>query len=219
MLLRLLLTGVWIGGIVAIQARFPLVSSVEGQTFAYNERFASFQSGTLEKLGFGYTRALSGAFWLRFLQHTPPEKIQGNELSWVYLDLKAVSELDPEFKPVFTFGAPFLSVVTEDRLGARLLLEEGAKRYPGEWRLHAFLAYHYQFELGQPELAGAHYLTASKLPEAPPFLAVLAATHLARKSGPEEGIRFLEQMLRHTQDPSVRQKLEHKLSKLKGGGS
>lgn len=215
MFLRILVAGICLGGIVAIQARFPLVSSVEGQKFNLNEGYATFHSQTLRTLGFGYSRALSSALWLRFLQNTPPESLRENEFSWLYLDLKAVSEIDPDFKPVFSYGAPFLSVITEDRLGARLLLEEGAKRFPDDWKIRAYLAYHYQFELNLPDLAGPQYVAASRLPDAPPFLTVIAADHLAKRQGNAQGIRFLEELLENAPSPQLKERLLKKIKQLK----
>jgi hypothetical protein len=174
----------------------------------------SYPADILRLSSFGYGRAVSSLLWLRFLQQTPPRKVDPNQLSWIYYDLDAVTELDPDFYPAYEHGGIFLSVITEDKRGAERIFLKGAKRYPERWRIRAYLAYHYRWELGEPEKAAEQYLAAADLPGAPPIVKVAAASALARKGNTETALALLRGLLKGTHDPAARKRIEDKIEKL-----
>jgi hypothetical protein len=183
--------------------------------FNFNENFSNYSAETLRAMSFGYARVASALLWLRFLQQTPPSKVEKGQVSWIYRDLDAITEIDPEFYPAYEIGGIFLSVITEDKRGAEQILLKGERRYPDRWKLYAFLAYHYQFELKEPEKAAKQYIDGSKLPGASYILAVNAASFLDRSKRHEESIKLVEDLLKEAKDPAVRTRLEEKLKKLK----
>jgi hypothetical protein len=204
---------------IRIQELRPVTPLRETITFSFNEGFPSFTPDTIRAISFGYAFAFASYLWTRFLIHTPPVKMGQNEVSWIYLDLNAISIIDPSFIPVFTHGASYLSIITEDKKGGRLLLERGVQLFPNFWRIRAFLAYHYQYELGENRLAAEQYDIASRLPGAPPFFSALAAT-LYEKSGEKElAIKFLRSMMDNVADEGIRKRLQQKLTAFEGGGT
>jgi hypothetical protein len=200
-----------------LQAYKPQQRLADQIVFDFNENFSTFTAPTLRAMAFGYSHAASGLLWLRFLEQTPPRKIGKNQVSWIYRDLDAITELDPDFYPAYEYGGIFLSVITEDKRGAEQILLKGTKAFPARWRIRAYLAYHYQWELGEPEKAAAQYLVGAKLPGAPYLLGVLASSYLTKSAGNEAGIHFLENLLRDTKDPGMRDKFKAKLQKLREG--
>ncbi len=201
--------------LVYLQAKRPQARLADQIVFDFNEQFASYSSDTLRISTFGYARAASSTLWLRFLQHTPPKKVEKDQVSWIYLDLLAVSELDPEFYFTYEFGGIFLSVITEDKLGAEKILLKGIERFPDKWRLRAYLAYHYLFEINEPEKAGEQFYQAAKLPGAPALMAIRASSFLDKSGMTKEGISLLKEMYESSEDPKVKEKL---LAKLKSFG-
>lgn len=200
-----------LGAVASLQELKPQEQVTKNVTFGFNEGFPSFSADSLRLMSFGYPRVLSNLLWLRFMQHTPPERIDQNSVSWIYLDLDAISTLDPEFKAVFQQAAIFLSVVTTDKKGAELLLEKGVRLYPNDWRILANMAYHQHFELENPEKAAEAYLRAGRIPGAPPFLAIIGAGLLAKRGELEESVRFLEEMKERTKDEKVRAQLDDRI--------
>lgn len=194
-----------------IQETKPQEPITNNVSFGFNEGFPSFSAESLRLMSFGYSRVLSNLLWLRFLQHTPPNRIAENAVSWIYLDLDAISTIDPEFKPVFQQAAIFLSVVTTDKKGAELLLEKGAKLYPDDWRILANLAYHQHFELGNLEKAADAYLRAGDIAGAPPTLAIIGAGLLAKRGELNASIQFLKEMKERTRDEKIRAHLEERI--------
>jgi hypothetical protein len=151
----------------------------------------------------------------------PLEKVPKGEISWMYFDLDTITTLDPDFVPAFEQAGIFLSVVNEDKRGARMLLEKGVRVHPERWRLHAYLAYHYQFELNEPDLAAKQYLAGSSLEGAPPLLGMLAARLLTRTHSVESSIALLENLKRAATDEYTKAKFQDRIDlwkrKLKGG--
>lgn len=200
-----------LGLFVFLQEKWPQEPVTEKVTFRFNERAPSLTADGLRLISFGYPRMFSNLLWLRFLQATPTEKVPPGEVSWIYFDLDAITTIDPDFYPAYESGGIFLSVVTEDKWGAERLLQKGVKAFPGQWRLQAYLAYHYQFELNEGEKAADLYLSASHLPGAPPLIGLLAARHLAKTQSIENGIEFLENLLRSTTDVTARKNIESRI--------
>ena len=129
----------------------------------------------------------------------------------MYFDLDTITTLDPEFVPAFEHAGIFLSVVNEDKQGARLLLEKGVRVHPERWRLHAYLAYHYQFEINEPDLAAKQYLAGSTLAGAPPLLGMLAARLLTRTQSIQSSIELLENLKRTATDPTAKKRFQDRI--------
>lgn len=204
---------------IFVQGNYPHKPVKENVKFAFNEGFPTFTTETIRLLSFGYPFAVSSLLWIRFLIHTPPESMGKAEVSWIYLDLKAISDIDVNFVPVFSHGAMYLSVITEDKMGAKLLLERGVERYPNFWRFRAYLAYHYQYELHDLAKAAEQYAIAARLPGAPAFMGALAGQLFAKAGDTNLAMQTLESMLDTTTDPAVRKRIEDKIVRLRSGGA
>ncbi len=116
-------------------------------------------------------------------------------LGWVYHMLDRVTDLSPKFKLAYIMGGTFLSVVVDDREGARLLFDKGVKQFPNDWSLAYRAAYHYLYEIRNAGRA-AQLLEKAGRNGAPVWVFSLAA-RLYEKSGRAElGITVLEDMIR-----------------------
>jgi hypothetical protein len=205
--------------VAALQELKPQERLTDKVVFDFNEGFYSYSADTLRAMTFGYGRAASVMLWLRFLQQTPPRKVEKNQVSWIYRDLDALTEIDPEFYPAYEHGGIFLSVVTEDKRGAEQIMLKGTKVFPDRWRIRAYLGYHYQYELEDHEKAAEQYRIGAMLPGAPYILGLIASSYIKKAQGRDQSIQFLEGMVREATDPGMRKKFEDKLRKLKGGAN
>ena len=217
MRLLILILSLGLLSVALLQEYKPQQRLADKIVFDFNENFSNFSAPTLRAMTFGYSRAASALLWIRFLQQTPPRKIEKNQVSWIYRDLDAITELDPDFYPAYAFGGIFLSVITEDKRGAEQILLKGTRVFPDRWRIRAYLAYHYQWELDEPEKAAEQYRAGAKLPGAPYLLGMIASSYIRKNEGRQQSIQFLEDLLRETKDPYMRAKFEDKIRKLKEG--
>lgn len=203
--------------VIWLQQTKPQERLTDGIVFEFNENFPSYSADALRVMSFGYSRMMSSLVWLRFLQQTPPKKVGKDQVSWISRDLDAVTEIDPDFYPAYEHGGAFLSVITEDKKGAEHILLKGTRQFPERWRIRAYLAYHYQFELDRLDLALEQYKAGARLPGAPQILGLRAGSILSKSQSKEEAVRFLQDMIRDAKDPAFRRAFEDKLKKVQGG--
>lgn len=198
-----------------MQARYPQGRLTDQLVLDFNEGFSAYSSDSLKVMSFGYSRAASSILWLRFLLQTPPRSIEASQVSWIYLDLKAVTELDPEFYPAYEMGGIFLSVITQDKKGAEQILLRGTQAFPDRWRIFAYLGYHYQYEIVNPEGAAKAFKAAAALPGVPPMVKVLATSYTSKFEGEDAGLTLIQDMLNQAKDPLTRNRLEEKIRRMK----
>lgn len=150
----------------------------------------------LKDFTFGYNDFLASSLWIRLLQnfdycetgkyeesdYVAPQQGVSNKIDaiierkikpskcnkgWVYSMLDVMSDIQPRFHLAYDTGAMFLSVIVDDREGARLIFEKGLKVYPDDWRLNYHAAYHYLWEMQEPKRAAElfHKAGTSGAPE------------------------------------------------------
>ncbi len=173
----------------------------------------------------GFQMALADALWIRTLQaddfcESPNTKASFNPAwkidealkekltpsrchkGWVYQMFDLATELNPNFKWVYKMGGVQLSIAVDDREGARLIFEKGVQRYPDDWQLLYRATYHYIFEIQDGKRATELLLMASKLPDPPPVIHLMAS-RLALVSGRSQmAIDILEDYLKQVKPDS-----------------
>ncbi len=118
---------------------------------------------------------------------------------WFFQWVDFMTELDPRFKsPYSTFGT-ILSVLVDDREGARLIFEKGLKRFPNDWVLNYRAAYHYLYEMQDAEKA-AELMIRSYKNGGPHFLAALAAQLYTRSGKAAFAKTFLLEFIQENPD-------------------
>lgn len=151
--------------------------------------------GWLKHASFGYHENFSDVLWLRLIQDCdfcerasdapvsapiePFAEATKREPSrcdrgWAYRLIEAAAELTPRFRILYSLGATMLSVLVDDREGARLIFERGLIQYPTDWSLAYRAAYHYLFEIGDKTRA-AELLVLAGRNGGPPWTFSLAA--------------------------------------------
>ncbi len=116
-------------------------------------------------------------------------------LGWVYHMLDRITDLSPKFDIAFISGATFLSIVVDDREGARRLFDKGVKQFPNDWTMAYRAAYHYLYELQEPRRA-AYLLDQAGKKGAPAWVHSLSAKLYSVSGRSELGISVLEGAIR-----------------------
>lgn len=167
-----------------------------------NQRFI-YPPPSIKYFTLGYSDFMASSLWLRLSQDflycekgrlssediTPTSSEQKDKVvailqrklkpskchkGWVYQMLKAITTLQPKFEVAYTVGATLLSVITDDREGARLLFEKGLDQFPTNWELNFRAGYHYLWEIQNPQRA-AELLKRAVENGAPQWVAALSA--------------------------------------------
>jgi tetratricopeptide (TPR) repeat protein len=158
----------------------------------------------LKRMSLGYEGLLADIYWTRAVQYFGNHHAAGAE----HYDLlppllNITTTLDPNLLPAYEFGASFLATARPNGAGmpeqAVELMQNGIRNNPGEWRLYFNLGFIYYLDLKDPEKAALAFLKGSQLPNAHPWLKILAA----RMAGDAGDTVTAEMMWRLTYDSAT----------------
>ncbi len=174
----------------------------------------------LKKLSLGYDSLLADIYWTRAVQYYGARigKRDANFDSLAPL-LEISTTLDPRLIIAYRFGGIFLSEPRPMGAGrtdlAIDLVKRGIAANPNDWRLDYDLGYLYYWRQKDYTDSSAAFLAASKVPNAPLSLKVIAA-RVAEKGGSIDTSRVIfSQLYESTSDPAVRKAISRQLRALK----
>jgi hypothetical protein len=158
----------------------------------------------MKRLALSYSSLLADLYWIRTVQYYGSTKLSADpnkqyDLLFPLLDL--TTSLDPRFNVAYYFGAVFLAERFPGGPGrpdlAIALLKKGFSAQPQRWEFAQAIGFVHYWWLEDYDEAAAWFARASALPDAPMWLAPLAATTLAQ-GGQRESSRLLWQQLANT---------------------
>jgi tetratricopeptide (TPR) repeat protein len=217
---------VWIT-LVVVPVLFVAIAALQVSIDARTRSAASqrqellLRSGPLvKKLSLGYDPLLADIYWTRAVQYYGARigKLHADyDLLWPLLDL--TTTLDPRLLIAYRFGAIFLSEPPPIGAGrtdqAIELVKRGIAANPDAWRLNSDLGFLYYWRLKDYPNAAAAYLAASRVPNSPPWLKLMAA-RVADKGGSIETSRMIwSELYESSKDPNMRKNAFEKLRGLK----
>lgn len=174
------------------------------------------QSGfLLKKLSLGYDSLLADIYWTRTVQYYGGVvATHGKNLNLLWPLLDITTALDPQLIVAYRFGAVFLSEPAPRGLGradlAVELVKRGTAANPQEWRLYTDMGFLYYWFLHDYAGATSAYLTASKIPNSPYWVPIMAAR--MSEGGDQLGTSQLlwSQVYETTENPTIKsQALRH----------
>lgn len=139
---------------------------------------------------------------------------------WVFQMLDVITDLTPDFETVYTDGGVMLSVLVDDRMGAKKIFDKGLEYYPENWRLIYRSAYHELFEMQNADTASMLLKRAGER-GAPKWVFSLSAKLLTRIGQAEFAKTILESVLERDRggvyEERLRAELENVNRTLRGG--
>jgi tetratricopeptide (TPR) repeat protein len=173
----------------------------------------------LKRMSLGYTGLAGDIYWTRTVQYFG-WKHSKRDMNYdlLYPLLEITTDLDPHLLVAYEFGAAFLSQKPPNGAGqpdqAVELVERGIKYNPNEWRLYYELGFVQAMERHDYIAAADAFRRGSQVPNAHPFLRILAAS-MAQHGGELETARMLWQTtLNTTEDPMIKVNAERHLQAL-----
>ena len=148
-----------------------------------------------KRMSLGYDGLMADIYWTRAVQYFGSHHAQGGqEYKLLSPLLNIATALDPHLTVAYEFGSTFLSTKPPNGAGmpeeAVKLVEYGIQNNPNEWHLYYNLGFIYYLELKDSGKAADAFARGSRLPNAHPWLKVLAA-RMAEHSGDEETARMM----------------------------
>ena len=162
----------------------------------------------LKRLCLGYDGLLADIYWTRTVQYFGRTHSRGEgtyKLLWPLLNI--TTQLDPHLIPAYEFGETFLVAKPPQGAGdpekAIELGRAGIQNNPNDWHLYYDLAFVYYDQKNYRDAAQA-FLRGSELPNAHPFLKIMAA-QMAQHGGDLNTARMMwNATLQTTHDALIR---------------
>ncbi len=186
------------------------------------ERLLYLRSGrTADRLFLAFDAVAADVYWIRSIQHYGrdrrlPAGTPGKfELLQPLLDL--TTTLDPRFNLAYRFGAIFLAIEPPDGPGrsdqAIALLEKGLRHNPNHWQYAYDIGFVHYWHTGDYLRAAEWFQRAAAMPNAPEWIAPLAAGTRAG-GGDRAGARQLLAEMRQSPQRYIRETAERNLAQL-----
>ncbi len=144
------------------------------------------------------------------------EKATEEEWDWIYRNMDTATDLDPYFLDPYYFGATNLAWGTNKVKEANLLLEKAFRYRDWDWTIPFYLGFNYFYFLQDNEKAAFYLMEASKKQGSGTLLPTLAARLAYQGKKTENAIIFLQEILKKTDDETVKKVYEKRLNALKG---
>jgi tetratricopeptide (TPR) repeat protein len=163
----------------------------------------------LKRMSLGYTGLLADIYWTRAVQYFGARHVvlsRHYELLAPLLNI--TTQLDPHLTAAYEFGSVFLTQPPPNGAGdpdaAIRLVQYGIQHNPDDWRLYYNLGFIYSLEKKDYLAAAQAFAQGSRVPDAHPFLKILAA-RMAQRGGDVETSRLLWTTTYETsKDPQIK---------------
>src|SRR5437667_2521014 len=163
----------------------------------------------LKRISLGYGGLLADVYWTRAVQYFGGKHHNGAQHYALLAPLLEITtRLDPQLLVAYEYGANFLAPKPPDGAGmprrAIELAEYGIRNNPNEWKLYYQLGFIHYMELQDYAAAADAFDRGSRVPNAHPWLKLLAA-QMAEHAGDLQTARMLwTTMYQSTHDQSIR---------------
>ena len=149
----------------------------------------------VKRMSLGYEGLLADVYWTRAVQYFGTRHQAGaRDYELLAPLLEITTGLDPHLLVAYDYGSTFLSPQPPNGAGkpdrAIQLVENGIRNNPNEWKLYYELGFIYYMDLKNYSGAAEAFARGTKVPNAHPFLKILAA-QMARHAGELETARMM----------------------------
>lgn len=176
------------------------------------QRFMYLPQGEYLKAAvLGYEHFVADVLWIQAIQAMGERTVSEEAGHWIAHALDVITTLDPKFVRVYEAGGIALVTLVAMPEESNRLLQKGISHNPDVWELPFLLGFNYYFELHDDLRAAEYIARASRLPQAPAYLAPFAARLYVSARNPEDAVVFLAQVYAQTTDGNLKQILERRL--------
>ena len=164
----------------------------------------------LKRVSLGYDGLLADIYWTRAVQYFGNHHVHASDnYNLLAPLLEITTHLDPHLVVAYQFGSSFLAPAPPNGAGepdrAISLMEYGIQNNPNDWHLYYDLGFIYYTELKDYAKAADIFARGSRVPDAHPFMKVLAA-QMAQHAGEFATARMLwRATLETSRDKMIRQ--------------
>lgn len=163
----------------------------------------------LKRLSLGYDGLVADVYWTRTVQYYGwMHHAGGGDYALLNPLLNITTQLDPHLVPAYEFGGTFLSAKPPQGAGVPLkaieLVEYGIRNNPDDWHLYYDLGFIYYVDLKDYQGAAKAFLRGSQVPNAHPFLKILAAQMAEHGGDPQTAHMLWSATYQTTHDDHIK---------------
>lgn len=183
----------------------------------------------------GHEGFVADLYWIKTLGYVGDRMLAGRKVERLEALVDLMTDLDPRFEQVYIWAGAFLmysgGAISKEKIEAsNRMLEKGWRRIqnnptpyrhaPNYWMIPQMIGFNYAMELKDKARGAPFIAAAARLPGAPDLYKTFAATLFQKGGRPEEGARFLEDMLavetlqsqlENTEDTTVQKRIRVRL--------
>lgn len=206
---------------VTIAASVLLIASLAGSVFLLSLIDRLRTGATLEdvlfvsspkavkRLTLGYDGLMADIYWTRAVQYFGGRHVAHASHYHLLAPLLAITTtLDPKLVVAYQFGANFLSPAPPNGAGmqdkAIELVEYGIRNNPDDWKLYYELGFIYYTDMKDYGRAAEAFARGSQVPNAHPFLRVMAAQMAQHAGDPQMARALWTTTYQSSQDKQIR---------------
>jgi hypothetical protein len=219
---RLVRVVVLLGAMAAIPRIQARIDEREAHSFEHAPMLYFNSGENLRKLVPGFEDLLADIYWLRTVQYFGRQRLYAKNASFELLLplIEITVALDSRLEIAYRYGAIFLcepypSGRGDCYAGIRLL-ERGAAAMQDSWRLRQDLGFFHYLYLGNAKRASAILYGASRLRNAPFWLASMAASIALKGQDREISRRLWNEMLEQAEDEYIRNNALYHVQQIDG---
>ncbi len=177
-------------------------------------RFTAPDPAIVKAASMGYHTLVADIYWLRAIQYYSESVSRGFKPVDLYPLTRFITGLDPDYCMVYFFSGQNMMGRGVDPHKVVEVLEKGKKHCPHKRKLPMLLGYCYYFHLNEREKAAENIELAAKMKELP-YLSLLASRIRNEAGQLETGLRFLEEMLKQTEDEDARDRYIRRITEIR----
>jgi hypothetical protein len=166
-------------------------------------------------LSLGQPTLLADLAWLQAIQYYGKHRLEDRRYPLAEHLFNVITEIDPQFRSAYIFGALVLEEETGTLDRSRALFRRGMGANSDDWMI-AFHRGFLEYLRGDVSVGAMQMLWASRIPGAPPYVARLAAHACGQTGRRQTAIRIWEEIARRSEDPAMRLLAEQRLLDLRG---
>ncbi|MDT4955700.1 MAG: hypothetical protein QOJ02_3838 [Acidobacteriota bacterium] len=171
------------------------------------------------RMSLGFNGLIADWYWMRSLQyvgrkiiakegHFQMDDLASLDLKLLYPLLDTATTLDPQFLPVYEYGAAVLPAINDE--DAIKLLKKGIEQNPDAWRLYHHLGYIY-WQRKDYKTASETYTEGARITGAPMWMQAMSARMLAEGGSSATAREMYKRIKEQSDDADIRRMAELRL--------
>lgn len=159
------------------------------------ESAINLNASIIDSFSLGYRRFITSLFWISTILESDHEHYKNKDAnSWMFLRFNLIATLDPKFYENYVFGGQYLSIIKDDDIGAKIILDKGLNFFSNDYNLLLIASFHYYFELQQHKEAIKIYKRLITFPQVPRHIISFYSKMISQESVTEEVFAILKEL-------------------------